>query len=280
MVVVQKRSGQLGNQLFAIAHFAAASIEYSYNVIYPNFEYPLKYFPKINSLNSIKVLNSSKSIVGLIHKLCKVVRLTIPSSPLHECLLAEHPPFTNIGEIEFVAKAQKKFVACEGFGFRDPISMIKHHKEISTTFEPSLEIKDNTKSYMSKRIPSDTKLIAFHIRRKDYSTYNGGQFFYDDSTWIEWINQDRKLINGGGNKFTGIIFSDEEVTNIIRSGSDLISGPGEMFCDIHLLSKCDYIIGPPSTFSGWASYIGRVPKLNLLSPNVEVSEGGFKITEW
>jgi phage pi2 protein 07 len=280
MVIIQKRIGQLGNQLFAVAHFAAASIEHKYNVIYPNFEHPIKNFPEINSLKSLKVLNSSNLANNLIHKLCKIVRIVIPSTPLHECLIAEHSPFIDIGSVEFVANARQKLVACEGFQFKDPKSMIKHHEIIKNIFEPSLEIKENTQSYINKYIPVKSKLVAFHIRRKDYKTYNGGIFYYDDSTWIKWIDEARRLITEIGNNFVGIIFSDEDVPNIIKSGSDLISGPGDMFCDINMLSKCDYIIGPPSTFSGWASYIGRVPKLNLVSSSTDIIFKDFQITEW
>ena len=37
MIIIPKRIGQLGNQLFHIAHFAASSIEHSYAVRYCNF---------------------------------------------------------------------------------------------------------------------------------------------------------------------------------------------------------------------------------------------------
>ena len=32
-----------------------------------------------------------------------------------------------------------------------------------------------------------------------------------------------------------------------------------MIEDVYALSQCDYILGPPSTFSMWASFIGDVP---------------------
>ena len=34
---------------------------------------------------------------------------------------------------------------------------------------------------------------------------------------------------------------------------------------MHAMSLCDYILGPPSTFSGWASFMGRVPRLEIKS---------------
>ena len=33
--------------------------------------------------------------------------------------------------------------------------------------------------------------------------------------------------------------------------------------DLHTLAACDYLIGPPSTFSQWASFSGNTPLLHL-----------------
>jgi hypothetical protein len=37
--------------------------------------------------------------------------------------------------------------------------------------------------------------------------------------------------------------------------------------DFHLLSSMDYIIGPPSTFSGIASFLGNTPKYIMHEKN-------------
>ena len=49
MVIVPNRVGQLGNQLFHIAHFASSAIENHFKVIFGSFEFPLDQFPNINS---------------------------------------------------------------------------------------------------------------------------------------------------------------------------------------------------------------------------------------
>ena len=36
-------------------------------------------------------------------------------------------------------------------------------------------------------------------------------------------------------------------------------GPGQPVEDLYALAACDYIIGPPSTFSRWASFYGKTP---------------------
>lgn len=45
------------------------------------------------------------------------------------------------------------------------------------------------------------------------------------------------------------------------------------------MSQCDYLIGPPSTFTGWASYIGNVPLKYIESKNIDFTLEDFKIYE-
>ena len=46
---------------------------------------------------------------------------------------------------------------------------------------------------------------------------------------------------------------------ICDSNSDVV--------DLCMMSMSDLIIGPPSSFSGWASFIGHVPKFYVMSKN-------------
>ena len=56
------------------------------------------------------------------------------------------------------------------------------------------------------------------------------------------------------------IASNENVPKETFNEFEIIDG--NMMCaafDLYALSKCDRIIGPPSTFSRWASLMGNVP---------------------
>ena len=41
---------------------------------------------------------------------------------------------------------------------------------------------------------------------------------------------------------------------------DWTPGPGTEIGDLYSLAACDYIIGPPSTYTQWASFYGQVPR--------------------
>ena len=65
--------------------------------------------------------------------------------------------------------------------------------------------------------------------------------------------------------------------------SDLLKGPDITFShgtrefDLYSLTQCDLIVGPPSTFSGWASFYGSVPLNCITHKNQIIQTSDFKI---
>ena len=47
--------------------------------------------------------------------------------------------------------------------------------------------------------------------------------------------------------------------------------------DMYALAGCDYLIAPPSTFSGWSSYYGNVPLFRMRIKNPEFSLESFDV---
>ena len=47
-------------------------------------------------------------------------------------------------------------------------------------------------------------------------------------------------------------------------------GSGQLVEDMYALAECDYLVGPPSTFTGWASFYGNVPICQLKSADMEI----------
>lgn len=238
MVIIQKRVGQLGNQLFTMAHFAAVAIEHDDKVLYPCFEHPLEHFPRLNQDPRFKVRQSSDKANRRLHRSLKLLRAIAARSPWHECLLVEGTPFKDIGDYDFVTKALNRFIACEGFGFRDVKSVIKHHRLLTELFSFSETIQKRTTDYIEKHnlIQNET-VVGFHIRKSDYRTYRNGEYFYEDDAWLAWIDQARSLFSSNTKPFRGVIFSDEDVSALVGSRNDLISGPGSVYEDLLMLTK-------------------------------------------
>ena len=72
-----------------------------------------------------------------------------------------------------------------------------------------------------------------------------------------------------------ILFSNESIS--IKENENIVISKESWYFDQWIMTNCDYLIGPPSTFTGWASYIGEVPLLYMESNNVNYSLDDFKI---
>jgi hypothetical protein len=107
----------------------------------------------------------------------------------------------------------------------------------------------------------DIKLVGVHIRRTDYIQWQNGRYYFDDEVYKKNMEIIQKQINFKfGKEVFFIIFSDV-ITSFEKEdnnyGFRFAVSKEPWYIDHHLMSKCDYLIGPPSTFTGWASYIGR-----------------------
>lgn len=60
-----------------------------------------------------------------------------------------------------------------------------------------------------------------------------------------------------------VICSTDQVNCEFFSGLTTIQKGQSAIQDLYILSQCDYIVGPPSSFSMWASFYGQV-KLNFI----------------
>lgn len=103
--------------------------------------------------------------------------------------------------------------------------------------------------------------IGVHVRKGDYINFQGGIFYYDDSTYVENIlNLISELSIDPGS--INIFLSSNSVSskNNIRDKLpfQVLSNAGDSSVDdLFGLSQCDFILGPPSSFSCWAAYIGN-----------------------
>lgn len=156
----------------------------------------------------------------------------------------------------------------EGWGVRFYDLFLKYRSEIVDIFGflPKVENAVNT------QIDSNESLrFGVHIRRGDYKTFKNGKYFYSDEEYIniirQAIEQQDNTDSSGENssKPIGIYICTNDRTinrqNFINAFPSCHvhfpqGNPGEDLC---LLSKMDFLIGAPSTFSLVASMYNNTP---------------------
>jgi len=115
-------------------------------------------------------------------------------------------------------------------------------------------------------------VVGVHARRGDYSTYLDGIHYHAWESYLHWANQTKQVLENSGRKNVGIVICSDEVppTAVSKNKDVYFSSSNEVMIDIHLLSLCDYNLGPPSSFGTWISWFGKVPRLVVYN-NTEVT---------
>jgi hypothetical protein len=81
-----------------------------------------------------------------------------------------------------------------------------------------------------------------------------------------------------GRKVSFLICSDEPRTEAEFPGLSVGLGPGSVVGDLYALARCDYIMGPPSTYTQWASFYGNQPLYHLRSGDDRVEREKFRVS--
>jgi len=84
----------------------------------------------------------------------------------------------------------------------------------------------------------------------------------------------KEVENNSNKKCFFIIFSNEDV--LIKKNEYIHISKNKWYIDHFLMSKCDYLIGPSSTFTLWASYIGKVKFYHISNDSGEINLNDFK----
>ena len=115
-------------------------------------------------------------------------------------------------------------------------------------------------------------VLGVHMRRGDYKTWHNGKFYYSDEIYKRVVNEACRKFHG--KKIAVVLFCNESVNE--KSWSiddvDVLISKNSAIVDLCLLSMCDYIIGPPSSFSGWASFIGNTKRFLFDTPEKNFNE--------
>ena len=131
-------------------------------------------------------------------------------------------------------------------------------KELQRIFTPKAEIVKQADDLIMPYRDRNAIIVGVHIRRGDYATWNDGRFFFSHEEYHAFMRRIASLFPDKQVVF--FISSNELIPQETFSDLQIIYHTnGSAVLDLHTLSLCDYIIGPFSTFSRWAAFIGEKP---------------------
>ncbi len=151
-------------------------------------------------------------------------------------------------------------------------------KELVRVFRPKEEIMFKANTLISQIRHDHDFIIGVHIRHGDYKTWRNGRHYYSFEEFHSFMLQIKDIYSEHNVAF--FISSNAQVdTSLFRNCNcyKFDKEPSGDILDLYTLSLCDRIIGPWSTYSRWASFIGEVPLCFIKDRNQILQDNSFSI---
>lgn len=268
MIIISKHTNQLCNRLFTYLPILSYALEANqkvqflfqykgYNNFFPNLE-KAGYRSRLTD-SSINASLTSKVFNALVSAADKCVHLILKPGeqlPLRQPLgVLFNPKWRDI-------RYDKAYIA-------------KHANTLRQLFAPN-EATANAVSQMFGT--SQAVTVGVHMRGGDYRTYKGGIYYYTPEQYRHFMLQIKNELEAAGKQVRFLICSNEKVDKSAFADFDIFMQNGtDMLVDLYGLAQCQYIMGPPSTYSQWASFYGQTPYLELSNAQKQVALQAFRI---
>ena len=172
----------------------------------------------------------------------------------------------------------RKHIAVVGWEARWYDLFLKYKQEILDLFAFKQSVVKACASLLSEAAEGSCRL-GVHIRRGDYARWYDGKYFFSDEQFLRLIKQ---FISQHPDTTVYICGNDPSLNKDLYrqelSGAKVVFPNGNPAEDLYILSECDYLIGPPSTFSQTALMYYDTPlywSKDADSPLTESSFGHF-----
>lgn len=267
-----QKFGQLGNQLSILAHLIAFGKECGYQIIFPlSKEISGILQTPLNLCAPILILRPFTGVYRFFWFTKFLKLLGICKNIYLNKTAIINATFTVDDNLQ-IKSAKRIFLL--NWLFRYYSGVKKHQEYVRTTLAFKKDLIVEADKFI-KRIKNENRtktLIGIHVRRGDYLTWQEGKYYYEDSDYYGKMAEIAELLPGS----IFIISSNEPVNFHNHKQYIIYYCNGSALEDLYSLSCCDYIMGPPSTFSGWAAFMGNTPLYFIENKNKIKSMDLFK----
>ncbi len=284
MIIIANKPGQLGNRLFVFAHFIGNALAHNYRVVNPAFDEYAQYFPRTKQdlfcrFPARKTTIRFNWLRRLIYRcvyLCSSLQLrTGIRLPGLDLVYLDWEQKQDLNEPEFIEKATRKCLIVRGWSFSDKLHLETHADKIRAFFTPDPAHLERVEEVLGSCRQKGEIVVGVHIRRGDYKNFQEGRYYYD---WSVYRNVMLDIARSFKDKTVAfLVCSNEPVDRQYFEAINFELGSGHLIEDMYAFSKCNFLIGPPSTYTIWASYYGKVPLCELVSADMSIGSENFKL---
>ncbi len=283
-IIIARSYGQLGNRLFLYAHFIAAAREHNVSLANPCFAEYAHLFPATEndlwcrypavesdgnppSAKRRAVLSRAAYLGG------RLVGATGLMKSRYEVIRLRDPDTCDLDGDDFRESLQSgRKILADGWLFRSESLLQKHAKVVRQHFQIQPEHRQNVDQAIAKVRQSADVVVGVHIRHGDYATYLGGKYFYPVSEYAAAMR--RIEAQFPAQRVAFLVCSNAKIHPNDFDGLNVHYGPGHIVEDMYSFAETDLLIGPPSTYTAWASFYGDVPLAFMQSSDqsIDVAE--------
>jgi len=287
MLVISNKPGQLANRLVVFSNFIALSLEHEIPLYDPAFDEYAPFFEGTNQGLLIKNRKPShfldrnilqRTISFKVFNFISKVFRRLPLFPFlcqSVFLTNDVEPFILDSENKLNILKSRKIIFLSGWLFRCPGIVIKHQNFIRNYFTPVKKYLLNITKTIAPIRKEYKTIVGIHIRRGDYKTFQNGRYFYEIEDYYKIMQKISEIFDSENTAF--LICSNENIDTEIFKNLNVFKGTGHFVEDLYSLAECDYIAGPPSTSTMWASFYGQKPLYMIENIDHHLGEASFKI---
>jgi hypothetical protein len=253
--------GRMCNNILQFGHFYAWGKENQVQTIAMRFCYKYSYF-KINSKKGYNWRTYFYAKYGAKMHLFPTIAFNDENS---------------MTEAAMETLKNSKRILAKGWFMRDYEAFLRHRNEIKDLFTFKDKVTSKVNKVFSTVAGADITL-GVHIRKGDYDGWHNGNYFFTDDEYVSLISS---FINLHPDKSIRVFVATND--KAINDGyyKEKLNVPvhflkGNAGEDLCALSSCNYLIGPPSTYSLVAAFYQDLPLYWVFDKNETMTSASFK----
>jgi hypothetical protein len=297
LFIISLRSGRLGNRLILFAQFIALAEEQGHRIINFAFHsYAHLFETTRRDIYCRYPAARRRSWLDVVPGVAAALRKTRICYQLvsYGSIWNEHFPIFGRKVVTLREKPRSDFIPLDGpevqaqirdarvvfahgWRYRVPTDWIQRHAEkIRGYFRPIEEFERASREAVERLRRDADIVVGVHIRHGDYRVWRGGKYFFPPSRYAGWMQE--LAAQFPGRKAAFFVCSDEPRNADEFPGLSVGLGAGSAMGDLHALARCDYIFGPQSTFTQWASFYGNKPLFLLKDTHDRLEPAKFRVS--
>ena len=273
-IIVSDQYGRLGNRLHLFAQLIVFAKKENFELFFPGFFDYIKYFGHFkylasygNNYTGIPSFIAEDLLFFSFNSLTKIFRLI----PFDKIQVFSFFKESDGNPWEKITHSEAKCIFFNGFVFLDyMLDFDSTENLIQSIFQPHNKFTSEiNRPFLNFKKTDNSVICGVLIRQTDYRDWNNGKYFFETHIYVKYMKHICTLFTDKDIYF--FIASDEVQDQSQFSEFDFFLRVGYPLENMYSLSKCDILMGPPSSYIGWSSIYSKLPLYSIIDRNCNKS---------